>query len=210
MKDDKRMPRLLVFLHLIVKQRALQAELQDALRTLAVTAVGRVADFQRGLDGTADAVLTLAPVLAANKLTPRLLGYQSGRADETYSLIAPDKAPDPGRVHGVGALDLLGREGTTGFVNSMTGSQAKVERVTKLEDLLPLLQMSRVDAVMLPSRLLPELQATTQMKLLARELPTRVGLPALAVLTPQGNDALAAVAKLPISITRPFGIEEWR
>ncbi|MFT3926419.1 MAG: hypothetical protein QM778_27995 [Myxococcales bacterium] len=210
MKDDKSMPRLLVFLHLIVKQRALQAELQDALKTLAVTAVGRVADFQRGLEGAADAVLTLAPVLAANHLTPRLLGYQNGKADESYSLVAPERAPDPAHVRGVGALDLLGRDGTTAFVNSMTGGRPKVERVTKLEDLLPLLQMSRVDAVMLPSRLLAELQATTQMKLLARELPTRVGLPAVAVLNSQGNDALAAVAKLPLSITRPFGIDEWR
>src|SRR4051794_11088744 len=210
MKEDKKMSRLLVFLHLILKQRALQAELQDALSSLVVTAVGRVADFQRALDGGEDAVLTLAPVLAAKGLTPGLSGYHQGRPDEGYSLVAPDTTPDPSRIRGVGALDLLGREGTTGFVSELLASRPKVERVTKLEDLLPLLQLGRVDAVMLPTRLVRELQATTQMKLFARELPKRVGLPAVAVLTPKGNDALAAVAKLPAGIIHPFGVDEWR
>jgi hypothetical protein len=210
MEEDKQMSRLLVFLHLIAKQRALQAQLQEAMPALAVTAVGRVADLQRALEEGEDAVLSVGPVLSAHGLTPRLTGYQKGRPDETYSLVAPDQLPDPARVAGVGALDLLGREGTTQFVHTLLGSQPKVDRVTKLEDLLPLLQMMRVDAVLLPTRLVSELQATTQMKLLARELPSRVGLPALALLTPQGSDALAAVSKLPASINHHFGIDEWR
>jgi hypothetical protein len=48
------------------------------------------------------------------------------------------------------------------------------------------------------------------MKLFARELPTRVGLPAVAVLNSQGSEALAAVAKLPVNITHSCGIDEWR
>jgi hypothetical protein len=210
MKEDKKMARLLVFLHLILKQRALQAELQDALSTLVVTAVGRVADFQRALDGGEDAVLTLAPVLTAKGLTPRLNGYRLGKPDELYSLVAPDVTPDPSRVRAVGALDLLGREGTTGFVSELTSSKPKVERVTKLEDLLPLLQLARVDAVTLPTRLVPELQSTTQMRLFSRDLPKRVGLPAVAVLTPQGSEALSAIAKLSPGIMHPFGVDEWR
>ena len=47
--EGKAMARLLVFLHLMMKQRALQAELQAALSALTITAVGRVADFDRAL-----------------------------------------------------------------------------------------------------------------------------------------------------------------
>jgi len=41
----------------------------------------------------------------------------------------------------VGALDFLGRDGMATFVQSVVGAHPKVERVTKVEDLLPLLQV---------------------------------------------------------------------
>jgi hypothetical protein len=41
--------KLLVFLHVALKQRAFQSELQAALGDVAVTTVGRTADFDRGL-----------------------------------------------------------------------------------------------------------------------------------------------------------------
>src|SRR5687767_8338147 len=113
------MPKLLVFLHLSVKQRALQGELQAALPRLTVTAVGRVADFERGLAQGQDAVLAAGPVLEARGLQPRLQGYRLGAREEAYSLVAAGRAPDPTQTAVVGALDLLGREGTTAFVHGM-------------------------------------------------------------------------------------------
>lgn len=203
------MPRLLVFLHLLMKQRALQAELQTALSSLTVTAVGRVADFDRALQQDQDAVLSLLPVLSARGLTPRLRGLRKGRPDEPYALVAVNAAPDVAKLGGVGALDLLGREGTTRFVHDLVNSQPRVERVTKLEDLLPLLQLERVDAILLPSRLVPEVQRMSEMKLVPRELEKRVGLVALAVLNPAGAQAQSAVAKLKPSILNQLGIDAW-
>ena len=116
------MSRLLVFLHLLMKQRALQAELQAALSSLTITAVGRVADFDRAIEQGQDAVLTVLPVLNARGLAPRLRGYRKGRPDEPYALVAVNSPPDAARVNGVGALDLLGRDGTTAFVHDLIGS----------------------------------------------------------------------------------------
>lgn len=203
------MSRLLVFLHLLMKQRALQAELQAALSSLTVTAVGRVADFDRAMAQGQDAVLTLLPVLTARGLTPRLRGLRKGQADEAYALVAVNTPPDSARVNGVGVLDLLGRDGTTAFVHDLMGSQPTVERVTKVEDLLPLLQLERVDAILLPARLVAEVQRMSEMKLVPRELEKRVGLAALAVLNPKGTPSLAAVSKLKPSILRPLGIDAW-
>src|SRR4030095_2168418 len=138
--------RLLVFLHVAAKQRAFQTELQTALPGIVVAAVGRTGDFERALAEGQDAVLTLPVVLAAHGLAPVLRGVRQGSADEKYSLVGTEAAPDPGKVAVVGALDLLGRDGMATFVQSLVGAHPKVERVTKVEDLLPLLQMQRVDA----------------------------------------------------------------
>jgi hypothetical protein len=201
--------RLLVFLHLAVKQRALETMLQGVLPGIIVTAVGRTADFERALEETQDGVLTLPVVLASKGLSPRMRGYRGGAPDEVYSLIGADSSPDPAKVASVGALDLLGREGTTAFVQELLGSKPKVERVTKVEDLLPLLQMQRVEAVLLPARLFPEIQRLSRLTLAARDLPLRVGLPALAATGAGGGQVASAISKLPAQTLRTMGVDEW-
>jgi len=203
-------PRLLVFLHVAAKQRAFQTELQAALPGVAVTAVGRTGDFDRALSEGQDAVLTLPVVLAAHGLAPVLRGVRQGSADERYSLVGTEAAPDPGTVTAVGALDLLGRDGMTAFVYTLVGRHPKVERVTKVEDLLPLLQMQRVEAILLPSRLLSEVKMASRLNLASRELTAPVGLPTVARLGESGVQVMSAIKRLPNGITRAFGVEEWR
>jgi hypothetical protein len=202
--------RLLVFLHLVVKQRALQSALQESLPAVRVTAVGRVGDFDRGLQEGQDAVLTLPVILAARGLSPKLQGGRDGAPDERYVLVGVNAAPDPAKVKSVGALDLLGREGTTAFVASVVGSQPKVERVSKLEDLLPLLQMEVVEAVLMPSSLLPDVQSVSRLALASTVLPTRVALPALAATSPSGSQVASAVSQMPATTMRMLGLDQWR
>lgn len=201
---------LLVYLHVSVKQRAFQNLLGAGLPGVTTTAIGRIADFERALKDAPDAVLTLPVVLAAQGLSPALLGHARGSTDERYALVGTGGLPEPGRVASVGALDLLGREGTARFVRRLVGPQARVERVTKIEDLLPLLQMQRVEAVLLPARLFPELRAASRLGLAARELEATVGLPAVASTGPQGTSVLAAISRMPKDLSRLLGVEEWR
>jgi hypothetical protein len=203
-------PTLLVFLHAAVKQRALQSELSAALSGVSVTAVGRIPDFDRALSEGCDAVLTLPLVLAERGLNPTLRGLRQGSPEERYALLAADTPPDPKKVASVGALDLLGREGTTKFVHSLVESRPKVERVTKVEDLLPLLQMQRVDAILLPARLIADIKTASRLKLAAHELMKPVGLPAAAATGVGGAQVVAAVGKLPARVSKTLGVEEWR
>ena len=203
-------PKLLVFLHVAMKQRALQSELSAALSGVSVTAVGRIADFERALSEGQDAVLTLPAVLSAHKLAPKLQGIRQGSSEEKYSLIGVDAAPDAARAATVGTLDLLGRDGTNQFVFTLTGAKPKVERVTKVEDLLPLLQMRRVEAILLPSRLFIEIRASSRLNLVGRELAASVGLPAAASVGALGAQLLAQLTKLPKGLSKSFGVEEWR
>jgi hypothetical protein len=201
--------KLLVFLHVALKQRAFESELQAALPGVEVRAVGRLADFERALGDAQDAVLSLPPLLTSHGLTPKLQGFHGGSAEEKYSLVGAGNAPDPARVAAVGALDLLGREGTNAFVYGLLGSRPKVERVTKFEDLLPLLQMQKVDGIVLPTRLLPELQEASRLTLAQRELTKFVKLPAVASVGPAGADAIASVTRLPAKISKTLGVDAW-
>lgn len=202
--------RLLVYLHSTVKQRAFQGLLQAGLPGITTTTVGRIGDFERVLAQGQDAVLTLPLVLGAQRLTPSLRGHRDGSSEEAYALVGAGGPPDPKRVAAVGTLDFLGRDGTSGFVRGMLGRDARVERVTKVEDLLPLLQMQRVDAVLLPARLVPEIQATSRLPLARQQLDTRVGLPAAASVGPAGAAVLSAISRLPRDVSKLLGVDEWR
>jgi len=203
-------PKLLVFLHVPLKQLAFQSELQAALPGVTVTAVGRVADFDRGLKEGQDAVLTLPVVLAAHGLAPTTQGLRRGAAQETYSLAAVDVAPEPQKISTLGAIDVLGREGMSTFVMDLLKTQPKIERVTKLEDLLPLLQMQRVQAVVLPTRLVSELKSSSRLNLVWRELPKGIGLPAIAVTGARGAGIVQGLHRLPASLSAAIGVTEWR
>jgi hypothetical protein len=203
------MAKLLVYLHVAVKQRAFQSLLGAGLPGVVTTAVGRVGDFERALQDAPDAVLSLPIVLGAHQLSPALRGFSRGSPEERYALVGAGSAP-AGRVASVGALDLLGRDGTNRFVRSLVNQRARVERVTKIEDLLPLLQMQRVDAVLLPSRLVGELRTASRLTLVERELEQTVGLPAVASTGPGGAAVLTAIGKMPKDVSKLLGVEEWR
>ena len=202
-------PKLLVYLHVSLKQRAFQGLLQSALPGVDVTAVGRISDFDRAMSDVPDAVLTLPLVLSAKNLHAQLQGLRAGSGEEKYALVAADAAPDPTRVKAVGALDVLGREGTNLFVNQLLGVSGKVERVTKVEDLLPLLQMQRVDAIVIPLRLLSDVRSASRINLVPRELPKPIGLPAVASFGPAGPTIAAGIAKLPPGLSQTMGVDAW-
>src|SRR3954469_13864643 len=124
------MGKLLVYLHVAVKQRAFQGLLGAGLPGVDTTAVGRVADFERALQDGPDAVLTLPVVLAAQSLTPALHGLFHGATEERYALVGAGTSPEAAKVASVGALDLLGRDGTNRFVRRLVSPQVRVERVT--------------------------------------------------------------------------------
>jgi hypothetical protein len=202
--------RLLVFVHAAVKQRALQTGLQAALGGVEVTAVGRIADFERCLKEGTDAVLAIPPVIVASRLSPSLRGARAGSTEEKYSVVGVGGVPDPDRIASVGALDVLGRDGTNAFVHDLLGAKPRVERVSKVEDLLPLLQMQRVDAVLLPLRLFSEIKSTSKLALTERQLGKSVALPAVASVSAGGGRVVSAVSKMPPDIAKILGVDSWR
>src|SRR5690606_3780576 len=100
--------------------------------------------------------------------------------------------------------------GTATFVSSLLGSQPKVVRVTKVEDLLPLLQMRRAEGIVLPARLQFALSAASRLTLAEYELSGGVGLPAVTAVTGAGNTIVTAMRSLPVSTSSLVGVDSWR
>src|SRR5262249_38334946 len=128
---------------------------------------------------------------------------------EAYVLISVGKAVDPAAITSVGAVDVLGRQGMKDLVADLLGSSPRIERVTKVEDLLPVLQLASADPVLLPERLLESFEARSKLDLRVTRLSGRVGLPCLSALTPAGTGLVDGIRKLGPRINQELGVTKW-
>lgn len=209
-----RKPVVYVFLQLDVKAVAVERALQEHVPDLAITVFGRFPDFQDVLiSAPPDAVLGITPVLDYQGDRVTLQGMRGGLNVEAYVLAAAGK-PLAGSLAGktIGVVDLMGREGTQAFLNHLLHTyDIKVKRVSKIEDLLPLLEFSAADGVVLSSAAARGLTARTRLSIKTTELPDGlVGLPAIAVL----NRAVAGVViksfqALDAETNRMLGVDSW-
>jgi hypothetical protein len=202
-------PKLVVFVPADIPSHALQQLLRDAIRGAEITVFSRLRDFETALGAKPDAVLSLQPVLRAKGLSSTIAGKHGGSSTESYSLIAIGRQMSPDKVTSVGAVDVLGRLGMKDLVARMLGTSPRVERVSKLEDLLPLLQFGTVEAVLLPERLVASFQARSKLDLRANRAPGVVGLPALAVLSDAGASLVPAIKALRPEISEQMGVQKW-
>jgi hypothetical protein len=219
--DDAR-PTLFVFLQVDVKSSALEQALQRELPGLSVTVFGRIRDFQDAI-GTRnpDGLVAIAPLLELVQSKPVLQGVRGGKEWEPYLLVttgaaAADRAGGGGKpaLSGktVGVVDLLGRDGTQAFAAAALGiADVKVKRVAKIEDLLPLLEFSAADAVLIPSSAVKRFTERTRLTMSVRDLPNaRVGLPAVAVRNEKARSAIMqAIQKLNAETRSLLGIDSW-
>ena len=207
-------PTLFVFLQLDVKSSALEQALQKQLPGLALTVFGRFRDFQDGVaTKNPDAVIAITPLLDLAHTKAALQGVRGGKDWEPYHLVTAAGAAAPawaGKT--VGIVDLLGRDGSQTFAQAAVGSNdIKVKRVAKIEDLLPLLEFSAADAVLVPGSSVKRLTERTRLVLKVSDLPNaRGGLPAVAIRNEKARAVVVqAIQKLDAETRSLIGIETW-
>jgi hypothetical protein len=207
-------PVVHVFLQLDAKSSAVEKTLQQHLPELGIVVFGRFRDFEEGLsNGHPDAVLSITPVLEQRGKTALLQGQRGGRSAEPYVLASVNQ-PLNGSLAGktIGVVDLLGRDGTQTFLNGLLKTtDIKIKRVAKIEDLLPLLEFSAADGIVLPSSMLGRLLERTRLVIKTKQLPGGpVGLPAVAVLNPSVRELVVrSFRDLDVPTKRLLGIDSW-
>ena len=208
-------PTLYVFLHTDVKSTVLEKALQASLPDLSVTVFGRFRDFEQALSSRPpDAVLALQPLLEGRKLTATLKGIGQGRDVEPYVLLSVG-SPLTGSLAGrtIGVVDLLGRTDTQTYVLALLKTpDARLKLVTKLEDLLSLLQFAAADAILVPARVVKSFMERSRLSLQVRALPdVVVGRPAVAVLAASARVAVVrGLQRLDVATNQLMGVESWR
>jgi hypothetical protein len=205
-------PALYVFLQLDTKSSILEKTLQARLPGLAVTVFGRFRDFQDAVASKPPAaILAVSPLLEQEHQKVTLQGVRGGKDWESYVLasVGPMKSVD-GKT--VGVVDLFGHDGTQTFAaNLLKTNDVKIKRVAKIEDLLPLIEFSAADAILLPASGVKRLTERTRLPLVVRELPNgRFGLPAVGVVNPAARDAIVRLIQELDAPTRGLlGVEGW-
>jgi hypothetical protein len=193
----------------------LEKALQDRLPSVGVTVFGRFRDFEEAMTSRRpDAVVAFGPLLATQNVPVALQGLRSDHDWEPYVLLSPGAAlegPLAGRT--IGVVDLLGRDGTQEFVTKLLRTpDLKLKRVTKMEDLLPLLQFSAADAVLVPASAVKGVTERSRLPLKVRELPeARVSLPAVGVLNAKVRELVVKeIQGLDGETNKTLGVERWR
>jgi hypothetical protein len=214
-QTESPLPLLYVYLHTDAKVAELERILKTQMTGLRVTAFGRFRDFEEAMGAhPPEAVLALPLVLAHQGVPTTLQGVRGNDDGEPYSVISVER-PLGGDLAGktIGAVDLLGREGTQTFVADLLGTRdIRVKRVTKTEDLLPLLQFSAADGVLMSKRLAQTLAERTRLPLQSRDLPgTRIKLPAVGVRDPKARTTVVRqIQNLNRAANGLLGIDAWR
>jgi hypothetical protein len=208
-------PKIYVYLHTDSKFAALEKTLKEKLPLLTVTVFGRFRDLEDAMQARPpDALVALHALLVKLNVQPALQGVRGNADWEPYVLLSQDLSLDEplaGKV--IGVVDLLGRTGTQEFVAKLLGTDdIKLKRVTKTEDLLPLLQFSAADAVLVPSVAVKDVTDRSRLPLTVRPLPdARVKLAAVGVLNVNTRNLVVnQVLRLDSETLRTLGVERWR
>ncbi len=207
--------RLLVFVPTEVRISVVEDQIQSACPTLAVTAFGRAKDFHKMIETEPpDALLSLLPVIerqAAFRTVVR--GIHDDSDEEPYVLASIDQPVDLAELHTktVGVVDLLGRKPMTEYIVGLLQTQLKVKRVTKQEDLLPLLTFGAADAVFVSRRTYESIKQKSNQNVIATPLNINVGLVAAALADPGQKAALIqCVQSMSDSLNELLGVQAWR
>jgi len=208
--------KIYVFYPSMARPNVVQAALAAKAPGHEVTVFGRLADFTAMMTTTPPDVIVVPKSLAdLYKGFPIFLrGVKGGGATGDAVLLSAGGAVDPKTIAtmNIGVVGILERGAMTPFVGGVVGGSApKLKIVTKVEDLLPLLQFKSADAVLVGEEQVEEIKAKSAAQIVATPIP---GAKWSFIVAGAANDA-AAKAVEPIlkalgSVEKKYlGVDGW-
>ena len=217
--------RVFIFYPSLARPLAIQEALSKKCPGLDITVFGRLTDLLALVDRERpQAILAQNAVLRQfPDYQPRLQGVRNGAATEDFVLLSIDKPFDLDKVAGasIGVVGLLDRKEMDGFVGGLVAGTPRLNRVTKVEDLLPLLIFQSVGAVLVSEANMREFQKKSQAHLVEVKLEKgKVGLLAAGILSsaggaggakaPNEREIISALKALDVGTLALLGVDGWK
>jgi hypothetical protein len=206
---------LYVFVPTDVRAKVMQQDISTVCPNVGVTVFGRGKDFRRQVKKSPpDAILSLLPVIdRSSNFETVMRGVQNGFTEEDYVLVSVDKALDLGQIqtNKIGVVDLLGRKPMGEFVSQLFQADIMLKRVTKQEDLLPLLTFGSVDGIFVSERLFRQIKDRSNLNLVATSLNIKVGLVSAALAGAEAKEKIVnCLKKFNTKLNGTLGVDQWR
>ncbi len=204
---------LYVFVPTEVRANVMQDKIGSFCSGIEVTVFGRAKDFHTQVETTPpNAILSLKPVIDASptyKISTK--GSKAGSETEDYVLVSVDKALTVAEVSGkkIGVVDILGRKPMDDFIENIFKTEVKLKRVTKVEDLLPLITFGSVDGIFIAESLFNQLKSKSNLNLIGTKLNLKIGLVSAAVSATTDKKLTACIAKFDSELNTTLGVDKW-
>jgi hypothetical protein len=209
--------KLYVFFPTTARPQVVQEKLQQAYPGVEVTVFGRLNDFTAKIEiEPPEAILTKTPLIKQfDKYVIKVNGQRDGKSEEVYVLISIDQPLTPSKVTQetiIGTIDFLGRNGMNGFIQQFFTILPKIKRVTKVEDLLPLLTFNMSNAILVEESSVDFFKKTSNLNFAISPLPaTKDGIIALGTKHDlQRNKIIDSTKKLGKDASSFFGVDQWK
>lgn len=206
---------LYVFYPTVMRPAVLEDILKKACPTLEISVFGRYQDFKAKVEADhPQGILTKPQVLSQlSGYLPKLTGIRKGKNSERFVLISIDKPVNLASLDQktIGVVDFLGRKGMDDFVKEILHTSPKINRVTKIEDLIPLLTFTMADAVLLNESNVSYFKKTSNLNFVITEIPdATAGILIFANNNSNAVDKNECIEKLPENVLVNLGIEQWK
>ncbi|MCP4150965.1 MAG: hypothetical protein GY757_24675, partial [bacterium] len=205
-----------VFYPASIRPKIIKEKLSKACPGIDITVFGRYRDFKEMvLREPPDAILTKTPLLEQfTEYTIKYNGLRDGKTQEAYVLLSINQEIDTAEVSKatLGTVDFLGRKEMKLFVTGFFDPPPKLKRVTKLEDLLPLMTFEMAGGVLITEKDIPYFKKMTKLDLKVTAIKgASAGIVALAVKNSKTpSNLISAVKKIPEKINLLLGVQQWR
>lgn len=215
-------PRLYVYLPSNIRPFVMQKRLQEACPGLSITVFGHHREMSRAVrTAPPEAILSLEPVVSVDRydmFTKTLLGERKGKRFADMVLLSREKRIETAKLAeiSIGVVDILGRSSMREMLGEMIDvEQPRIRPVSRLEDLIALLQVNEAEAVLVEKdRVDSYYRERTGMELVVNEIPNaRMGLPTLSInerATPAQRDQLVkALTAMNKEMNTRLGVDAW-
>lgn len=218
-------PKVYAFLPSNVRPHALQTLMAREAPDVDITFFGRFREFEvQVLQNKPDAVLTFPMVVEYMSQSeslgfkPLIQGVKDQKAVEAYVLLAVDRQIEVGAIDqtAIGVVSLMGRRQMGHYLaDKFKVGKISIKTVTKLEDLLSLLQFEDVDAILVPESRLEYYKQRSKLNLVITRLPdVSYRLPVMFVspqLKEESQKTLReALEKLEPKVSNLLGVDQWQ